>query len=140
MMIEGIQGVRRRKPRGGWIALDWLSSVRSIRSLRCGALPAALEAASAAVHLQDVDMVGEPVQQRSGQPLRSEDLGPFVEGEVGGDQDGAPFVALAEDFEELKVWALADWAAIRTISVKPAWWVCRHSGWSRCRRPVCCPQ
>ena len=27
-------------------------------------------------------------------------LGPFVEGEVGGDQDGTPLVALAEDFEE----------------------------------------
>ena len=45
-------------------------------------------------------MVGEPVQQRSGQPLRSEDLGPFVEGQVGGHQDGAPFAALAEDLEE----------------------------------------
>ena len=45
-------------------------------------------------------MVGEPVQQRPGQPLRAEDLGPFVEGQVGGDQDGAPFVALAEDLEE----------------------------------------
>ena len=45
-------------------------------------------------------MVGEPVQQRSGEALRPEDLGPLVEGEVGGDQDGAPLVALAEDFEE----------------------------------------
>ena len=42
-------------------------------------------------------MVGEAVQQRTGQPLRAEDLGPFVERQVGGDQDGAPFVALAED-------------------------------------------
>ena len=31
---------------------------------------------------------------------RPEDLGPFVEGEVGGDQDGPAFVALAEDLEE----------------------------------------
>ena len=29
-----------------------------------------------------------------------EDGGPLVEGEVGGDQDGAPLVALAEDLEE----------------------------------------
>ena len=45
-------------------------------------------------------MVGEAVQQRASQSLRAEDLGPFVEGPVGGDQDGAPFVALAEDLEE----------------------------------------
>ena len=32
--------------------------------------------------------------------LRPEDLGPFVAGKVGGDQDGAPLVALAEDLEE----------------------------------------
>ena len=29
-------------------------------------------------------MVGEPVQQRAGQPFRAEDLGPLVEGLVGG--------------------------------------------------------
>ena len=45
-------------------------------------------------------MVGEPVQQRAGQPLRAEDLAPLVEGEVGGDQDGAPLAALAEGLEE----------------------------------------
>ena len=52
------------------------------------------------VHLQDVDVVGEPVQQRAGEALRTKHFGPFVEGQVGGDQDGAPLVALAEDFEE----------------------------------------
>ena len=45
-------------------------------------------------------MVGEPVQQRSGEAFRAEDLGPFVEGEIGGYKDGAPLVALAEDLEE----------------------------------------
>ena len=45
-------------------------------------------------------MVGEPVQQRAGEALRTKHFGPFVEGEVGGDQDGAPLVALAEDLEE----------------------------------------
>ena len=45
-------------------------------------------------------MVGEPVQQRAGEPLRAEDLGPFVEGQIGGHHDGAPLVALAEDLEE----------------------------------------
>ena len=58
------------------------------------------EAVAVAVHLQDVDVVGEPVQQRAGEALRTEHLGPLIERQVGGDQDGAPFVALAEDLEE----------------------------------------
>ena len=45
-------------------------------------------------------MVGEPVKQSAGEPLRAEHVGPLVEGQVGGDQDEAPFVALAEDLEE----------------------------------------
>ena len=53
-----------------------------------------------AVHLQDVHVVGETVEQRAGEALRAEDLGPLIERQVGGDQDGAPFVALVEDLEE----------------------------------------
>ena len=64
------------------------------------ALPATLETVAVAVHLQDVAMVGEAVQQGPGEPLRPEDLGPLVEGKVGGHQDGAPLVSLAEDLEE----------------------------------------
>ena len=45
-------------------------------------------------------MVGEAVQQRPGEALRTEHVSPFVKGQVGGDQDGAPLVALAEDLEE----------------------------------------
>ena len=59
-----------------------------------------LEAVAVAVHLQDVDVVGEAVQQRTGQTLRAEDLGLLVEGQVGGDQGGVPLVALAEYLEE----------------------------------------
>ena len=44
--------------------------------------------------------MGESVQQGSGQAFRAEDLGPLIEGQVGGDQDGAPLVALAENLEE----------------------------------------
>ena len=61
--------------------------VRIIRDLGDSALSATLEAVAVAVHLQDVDMVGEAVQQRSGETLRAEDLGPLVEGKVGGHQD-----------------------------------------------------
>ena len=35
-----------------------------------------------------------------GEPLGAEHVGPLVEGQVGGHQDGAPLVALAEDLEE----------------------------------------
>ena len=37
------------------------------------------EAVAVAVHLQDMDVVGEPVQQRAGEAFRSEHPGPFVE-------------------------------------------------------------
>ena len=52
------------------------------------------------VGLQDVEVVCETVQQAAGETPRTKHFGPFVEGEVGGDQDGAPLVALAEDLEE----------------------------------------
>ena len=58
------------------------------------------EPVALSVHLQNVDVVGEAVQQCAGEMLRPEDLSPLVEGQVGGHQDGAPFVALAEDLEE----------------------------------------
>ena len=51
-------------------------------------MAAMTEAVAVAVHLQDVDVMGEAVQQRAGEALRAEHLGPLVEGEVGGDQDG----------------------------------------------------
>ena len=74
--------------------------VRIIRDLGDRALSATLEAVAFTVHLQDVDVVGEAVQQSAGETLRAEDLGPFVEGQVGGHHDGAPLVALAEHLEE----------------------------------------
>ena len=52
-------------------------------SLGGNSLSATLEPVALAVHLQDVDVVGEAVQQGPGEPLRPEDLGPLVEGKVG---------------------------------------------------------
>ena len=86
---------RTRKRRG-----CGLFFVGIVWSWGLGVLPAALEPVALAVHLQDVDVMGEPVQQRAGEALRTEALGQLVEGEVGGDQDGVPLVALAEDLEE----------------------------------------
>ena len=45
-------------------------------------------------------MVGEAVEEGPGEPLRAKDLGPLVEGQVGGDQSRAPLVALTEDLEQ----------------------------------------
>ena len=74
--------------------------VRIIRNLGSNALPAVAEAVAVAVHLQDMDGVGETVQQRAGEAFRAKYFGPLIEGQVGGDQDGAPLLALAEDLEE----------------------------------------
>ena len=38
---------------------------------------AVCEAIAVAVQLQNVDVMGQPVEQRAGQPVRAEDLGPF---------------------------------------------------------------
>ena len=67
---------------------------------RAGRLPTLPEAVALSVHLQDVNAVSEAVQQGAGQPLRAEDLGPLVEGQIGGDQYRPSLVSLAEDLEE----------------------------------------
>ena len=58
------------------------------------------EAIAVAVHFEDVDVVGEPIEQRAGQALGPEHAGPFVERQIGGDNDGAALVTLAEDLEQ----------------------------------------
>jgi hypothetical protein len=45
-----------------------------------------LEPVAIAVHFQDVDMMGNAVEQGVGEPFRTEDFGPFLEGQVAGDQ------------------------------------------------------
>ncbi len=47
-------------------------------------LPALLEAEALSVHLQDMDMVGEAVEEGPGEPFRAEVFSPLVEGQVGG--------------------------------------------------------
>ncbi len=41
------------------------------------------EPEAVAVHLEDMDVMGEAVEQSAGQPLGSEDLGPFLKRQVG---------------------------------------------------------
>lgn len=45
-------------------------------------------------------MVGQPVEQRTGAALVAEGGGPFVEGQVRGDNGGATLVALADQLEQ----------------------------------------
>ena len=76
------------------------AGVRRSRFLSSGSLTETWEAAAVAVHLQYTHVVGEAVQQRARQALRFDHLGPLIERQVGGDQDGAALVALGEDLEE----------------------------------------
>ncbi len=62
--------------------------------------PARLQAVALAVHLEDVDVVGQPVEQRAGEPFGAEDARPLVERQVAGDQDRAALVAPAEGLEQ----------------------------------------
>ncbi len=59
---------------------------------RC--FPAALPPVAVAIHLQDADMVGEAVQQRSGKAFRPQDTEPVVEMQISGPFDGALMLAL----------------------------------------------
>src|SRR5215210_2007570 len=56
---------------------------------------AGLQAVAFAVHLEDMDVVGEPVEQGARQALGAEHRRPLVEGQVAGDQGRAALVALA---------------------------------------------
>ena len=53
---------------------------------------ALLEAVPLAVHLQDVHVVGEAVQQRAGQPFRPQHFGQLLKGQVAGHQRRATLV------------------------------------------------
>ncbi len=44
--------------------------------------------------------MGQPVEQGAGETFGAEDLGPFVERQVAGDQRGAAFVALRDQLEQ----------------------------------------
>jgi hypothetical protein len=47
---------------------------------------ALVEAIALAVHFEDLDMVGEPIQQSPGQAFGAEYLGPFIERQIAGHQ------------------------------------------------------
>ena len=45
-------------------------------------------------------MVGEPVEERAGEALAAQHLGPVFERQVGGDDRGATLVSLGEHLEQ----------------------------------------
>src|SRR5437868_14167565 len=75
--------------------LDGGSAGRGFGGQAGMATSAGLQAVALAVHLEDVDVVGEPVEEGSGEPLGAEHARPLVERQVAGDQDRAPLVAAA---------------------------------------------
>src|SRR5271166_2126692 len=64
------------------------------------ALLALFEAIAVAVHFEDVDVVGQPIEQRAGQSLGPEHAGPLVKRQIAGDEGRAALVTLAEDLEQ----------------------------------------
>src|SRR5882672_2069846 len=64
------------------------------------ALLALFEAIAVAIHFEDVDVVGQPIEQRAGQSPGPEHASPLVERQIAGDEGGAALVSLAEDLEQ----------------------------------------
>ena len=58
------------------------------------------EAEAFAIHLEDVAMVGESIQQSCSHAFALEDLIPIAERQVAGDQQAAAFVAVGKDLEQ----------------------------------------
>ena len=61
---------------------------------------AVAEAPGLGAGVDDVRAVGEAVDDGLGEPGVGEDLGPFAEGQVGGDDQRSAFVAFGEDLED----------------------------------------
>ena len=61
---------------------------------------AALETPAVVAGLDDVAVVGEPIEQRGGHLRITEHARPFAEGEVGGDHDRGALVEAADEVEE----------------------------------------
>src|ERR1700729_548692 len=63
-------------------------------------LLAVFEAEAVSVHFQNVNMMSQPIQQCTGQSLRSKDLRPLSKWQVTGHQCRRPLVTLTEDFKQ----------------------------------------
>jgi len=59
-----------------------------------------VEAIALAVQLEDMTVMGQTIQQGRGHAFALEDLAPFAERQIAGDQQAGPFVAIGEDLEQ----------------------------------------
>ena len=59
-----------------------------------------LEAVAFAIGFEDMDPVGEPIQEGAGEAFAAHDFGPFLEGQVGGDDHRTALIGLADDIEK----------------------------------------
>ena len=71
------------------------------------------EAAAFAIHLKDVTMMSQPIQQGSSHPLSLKDLLPFAERKVAVNQQVAPLIAIGKDLEQKLSSCSADPKCIR---------------------------
>ena len=89
---------RKTRPSGSgskFLTAAWRGETSGSRSGRVLAgFLAVFEAIAVAVQLEDVDVMGQPVEQRASQPFGAEDLGPFVEGQIRGHERRCLLVAL----------------------------------------------
>ena len=60
----------------------------------------ASETIALAIHLENADVVGQPVEKRAGEAFGAECLGPFVKRQIAGDQGRSALVALRDQFEQ----------------------------------------
>jgi hypothetical protein len=65
-----------------------------------GASGAVFEAPGLVAGFDDLAVMGEAVEECGGHLGVAEDVGPFAEGEVGGDDDGCAFVEFADQMEQ----------------------------------------
>ena len=65
-----------------------------------GSTLALCESIALAVHFEDMDVVGEAIEQGAGEPLGAKHAGPLVERQVAGHDGRAALVTLAEDLKQ----------------------------------------
>ena len=85
--------MRRAIGLGLW-SVHWLLSGLLASFLRI------LKPIALAVGLEDVNAVGQAVEQRAGQPFAAHHLRPLLEGQIGRDDQAVAFVGPADDVEE----------------------------------------
>src|SRR3954451_6167586 len=91
---------RARSARGFAMTAARASRAGGSGSFAGALLEAVAEAPGLGAGVDDVGLVGDAVDDGLGETGVGEDLGPFAEGQVGGDDQAAAFVAFGDDLED----------------------------------------